>query len=797
MKKIVVALGGNALGKTPEEQLKLVKSTAKSLVDLVEEGYNLVVTHGNGPQVGMINLSFDYSHNNGGETPLMPFAECGAMSQGYIGYHLQQAIQIELKVRNINKDCATIITQVRVNKKDPAFENPDKPVGMFYSESEAKKIESEKGYTFVNDAGRGYRRVVPSPKPIEIMELDLIKDLLDQGNIVIVGGGGGIPVIEDENELKGVDAVIDKDRTSALIAKEINAERLIILTAVPKVVTGFNTINQKDIDEMDLSEANKYIRDGEFARGSMLPKVEAMVDYISYKKDGVGIITSLDCAKEALLNKTGTIIKNSQKGGKKMAKKGKKREFMSAFTIIFVLIILLAAVTLVLPSAKFDGETIVDGSGVVAATLPDVLLSPFLGFEDAVDVCIFTLVLGGFLAIVLKTGAFETGIKVLVKKLKGNELVLIPILMIIFSIGGTTYGMLEETVGFYALLAFTMVAAGMDTIVAASTILLGAGSGVLGSTINPFATGAAVAALPDGIVANQGILIALGTVLWLTSLGISMYFVMKYAKKVKADKGSTFLSLQEQKKMETFSKDNSYAEEAKLTSRQIATLWIFGFAFLTMIIGFIPWESFGITIFASWTAWLTGYPLGQWWFYDAALWFFLIGIIIGIINKFRTNEIIDEFIGGARDILSVVLIIAVARGASVLMSATYLDNYIIFNAAEALKNTSVALFVPGNYLLHVLLSVLVPSSSGLASLSTPIMGPLTAQLGFSVETTVMTFVAANGLVNLFTPTCGAIMGGLTLAKVNYTTWLKWSLKIIVLIAVASMAILTLAGVLLS
>lgn len=806
MKTIVVALGGNALGKTPEEQLKLVKETAKSLVDLVEEGYNLVITHGNGPQVGMINLAHDFSYNNGGGTPLMPFAECGAMSQGYIGYHLQQAIQIELKARDINKECATIITQVLVNKKDPAFDNPAKPVGMFYSSKEADKIHKEKGYTFISDAGRGYRRVVPSPKPIRIIELDLIKDLLDQGNIVIVGGGGGIPVIEEDDGLKGIDAVIDKDRTSALIAKELSADKLLILTAVEKVSLGFNTSNQRNIDKMSVEEAKGYIKDNEFAKGSMLPKVESCVDYLSYNKDGIGIITSLDCAKEALIGKTGTIIQNSQKGGKKMAKQTKKREFMSAFTIIFILIILLAGVTLILPEAQFDGETLIDGSGVVAAKLSDVLLSPILGLADAVDVCTFVLILGGFLAIVTKTGALETGIKVLVKKLKGNELVLIPILMIIFSIGGTTYGMLEETVGFYALLAFTMVAAGMDTIVASATVLLGAGSGVLGSTINPFATGAAVAALPDGIVANQGILIALGTILWLTSLGISMFFVMRYAKKVKADKGSTFLSLQEQEKMKKFEEGNAKdLKDVKLTVRQKITLWVFGLTFAVMIFGFIPWDMLGVTVFAdafenggfSILGSIFGNPAGWWWFNEASAWFFVMAIIIGIINKFRTNEIIDEFINGARDILSVVLIVAVARGASVLMQATHLDNYIIFNVAEALKNTPVALFVPGNYILHVFLSVLVPSSSGLASLSTPIMGPLTAQLGFSVETTIMTYVAANGLVNLFTPTCGAIMGGLTLAKVNYTTWLKWSAKVIVCIALASMIILTVAGVILS
>ena len=791
-KSIVVALGGNALGKNPEEQLKLVKNTAKSIVDLVSEGYNVVVSHGNGPQVGMINLAFEESK----DTPNMPFAECGAMSQGYIGYHLQQAIQTELKARGINKGCAAVVTQVLVDKKDPAFNNPDKPVGSFYTKKEADKIAFERGYVFTEDAGRGYRRVVPSPKPIEIVELDLIKDLLDQGNIVIVSGGGGIPVVREGGTLKGVAAVIDKDRSSSLLARKLDADILLILTTVEKVALKYNTVDQINIHDLEVSEAKKYIKSGEFAKGSMLPKVESCIDFCEYKEGAVGIITSLECAKEAINEETGTIIRNTKKGGKKMAKT-KKKERMSAFTIIFLLIIALALITLILPNAAFDeAGTIINGSGVVKAKISDVLLSPILGFGSAVDVCVFVLILGGFLQVVTKSGALENGIKVLVKKLKGNELVLIPILMIIFSIGGTTYGMLEETVGFYALLAFTMVAAGMDTIVASATVLLGAGSGVLGSTINPFATGAAVAALPEGMVVNQGIIIALGAVLWLVSLGISIFFVMRYAKKVKADKGSTFLSLQEQKKMEKF-KEKDESKEVTLTGRQKATLWIFGITFIVMIIGFIPWGEFGITFFDSWTGWLTGSALGGWYFNESAAWFFLMAIVIGIINGLSTNQIIDEFIAGARDILSVVLIVAVARGVYVLMSQTYLDNYIIYNVADMLKGTPVALFTPCNYILHLVLSVLVPSSSGLATISTPIMAPLAAQLGYSVETTIMTFVAANGLVNLITPTCGAIMGGLALAKVNYTTWVKWSTKVIVTIGLSSMVILTFASVILS
>ncbi len=795
MKNIVVALGGNALGNNPVEQLKLVKNTAKSIVDLVSEGYNVVVSHGNGPQVGMINLAFENSSQVEGMCD-MPFPECGAMSQGYIGYHLQQAIQEELRARSINRNCATVITQVLVDKKDQAFNNPEKPIGMFYTEKEAKKIEKSKGYTFIEDSGRGYRRVVPSPKPKEILELGLIKDLLNQGNIVIVSGGGGIPVVREGKELKGVAAVIDKDRSSALLAKELHADILLILTTVETVCLKYNTVDQINLRELDSTTAKKYMKSGEFKKGSMLPKVESCVDFCE-STGGIGIITSLECALPALNNETGTIIRSSQKGGKIMAKTKKKKERMSAFSIIFLLIIALAVFTYFLPAASFDAEgSIIDGSGVVKAQLSDVLMSPITGFENAVDVAIFVLILGGFLAIVQKTGALENGIKVLVKKLKGKELILIPILMTIFSIGGTTYGMLEETVGFYALLAFTMVAAGMDTIVASAVVLLGAGSGVLGSTINPFATGAAVAALPEGMAANQGILIALGAILWLVSLGISIYFVMSYAKKVKADKGSTFLSLQEQKKMEKF-KDKDAVQEVTLSGRQKVSLWIFGFTFLVMIIGFIPWGEFNIDFFSGWTSYLTGASLGDWWFYDAALWFLVSGIIIGLINKFTVNEIIDEVINGARDILSVVLIVAVARGVSVLMSKTYLDNYIIYNVADMLEGTPVALFTPCNFILHIVLSVLVPSSSGLATISTPIMAPLAFQLGYSVETTIMTFVAANGLVNLITPTCGAIMGGLALAKVNYTTWVKWATKVVVLIGLASMLILTFASVILS
>ncbi len=311
--RIVVALGGNALGKTPEEQLELVKETAKQVVEFVEAGHEVVVVHGNGPQVGMINLAFDNSYQNDAGTPLMPFAECGAMSQGYIGYHLQQTITDELNERNIDKKCVTIITQVEVDPNDPAFKNPTKPVGMFYNREQADEIAREKGYVFVEDAGRGYRRVVPSPKPVDIVEQDVIKDLVTDGNIVITCGGGGIPVrVDVKDGYEGVDAVIDKDFAACKLAQVIDADVLLILTAVSKVCIKFNTPLQKELDEITVEDAMKYIEDGEFAKGSMLPKVQACIEFVNNSSNGIAIISALQDGIKALNGETGTRIKRGE-----------------------------------------------------------------------------------------------------------------------------------------------------------------------------------------------------------------------------------------------------------------------------------------------------------------------------------------------------------------------------------------------------------------------------------------------------------------------------------------------------
>ncbi len=306
--KLIIALGGNALGNTPQEQLELVKNTAEHIVDMVAEGINVVVSHGNGPQVGMINNAFDYASTHDGKTPAMPFPECGAMSQGYIGYQLSQAILNDMKRRGIMRSTACIVTQTVVYPEDPAFQNPTKPVGAFLTEEEAMKRAEETGYTYKEDAGRGWRQVVASPKPQRIVEFDAIKDLMDDGYIVISTGGGGVPVIEKDDSYHGVPAVIDKDRSSAKLAADFKADMLVILTAVEKVCINFNTPEQQELNSMTVAEAQKYIEEGQFAPGSMLPKVEACIEFVQQHPEGKALITSLECAADGLKGKTGTVI---------------------------------------------------------------------------------------------------------------------------------------------------------------------------------------------------------------------------------------------------------------------------------------------------------------------------------------------------------------------------------------------------------------------------------------------------------------------------------------------------------
>lgn len=485
----------------------------------------------------------------------------------------------------------------------------------------------------------------------------------------------------------------------------------------------------------------------------------------------------------------------------------KKRGMPSSFTILLALLAIVAVITVIVSGTS--------GGAVTAARLSDFCTAPIKGFADALPVCLFVMILGGFLGMMTETGALDNGIAVLVQKLKGNEIMLIPVLMLIFSLGGTTYGMCEETVPFYALLAATMMAAGFDSMVGAATVLLGAGCGCLGSTVNPFAVGAAVDALTGvGIEVNQSIIIGLGAVLWIVTTAMSIFFVMSYAKKVKADKGSTILSMQELKDAEEAhgKAASEVHKEVKLTGRQKGVLIAFAFTFVVMIVGFIPladlnegvanffdagavYDADGNAVVQGWSALITGLPIGQWYFDEASTWFFLMAVLIGIIGGLSEKQIVNTFITGAADMMSVVLVIALARGISVLMANTGLDVFVLDAAANALAGLSGVIFAPMSFLVYFGLSFLIPSTSGMATVSMPIMGPLAVKLGFSPEVMVMIFSAAIGVVNLFTPTSGAIMGGLALAKIEWTTWLKFALKLIVALSVVCAVILTVACVL--
>ncbi len=448
-------------------------------------------------------------------------------------------------------------------------------------------------------------------------------------------------------------------------------------------------------------------------------------------------------------------------------KKGKKKS-LSAFSILMIVLAAVCLITLLASGQAIDsdiiksldpgkyedlinavkaGETVT----VQSASLSDFIMAIPNGFMDAADLIIFILCIGGFIGIVMSTGAMEAGIRSLVRKNKGKEGRLIAVLMFLFSVGGSTYGMAEETIGFYPLITAAMVAAGLDTMVAVGTVLLGAGAGVLGSTINPFATSAAMGALESvGIKSNATTVMIIGVILWLSTDLIVIKFVLNYAKKLLENKESSYVDI-------NFHGD----EEAYL-------------------------KAFG------WSDFLTGSPLGYWYFKDLAALFTLSSIVIAIVAKIGEKEFVDGFIAGAADLLSVGLIIAVARGITVVMSSTHLDFYILQNSAKLLRGVSPFVFAPLAYLIYMLLSFLVPSTSGLAALSIPIMGSLAHQLGYDPNIMIMIFCGACGLVNFITPTSGVVMGGLAAARVEYSTYLKWVKKPFFIVMIANIVILSIA-----
>lgn len=453
----------------------------------------------------------------------------------------------------------------------------------------------------------------------------------------------------------------------------------------------------------------------------------------------------------------------------------------TAYTVLLTITAIIAIATYFIP-------------GVKKASLADFIMAPITGLNDAIDIAIFVLLIGGFLGVTTKTGALDAGIGNVVAKLKGKELILIPVLMFLFSLGGTSFGMAEETIAFTALVTTTMIIAGFDPLVSVATIILGAGCGVLGSTVNPFLVSVSIGALKGvDIAANQVIVIGTGVALWLVSLLISIFFVMNYAKKVHADKSQTLLSDSEIRQAnEAFIGNKEGQEEViEFTSKRKVILTLFAFTFIVMVIGIIPWEEFGVNLFRG-TGFLTGSSLGNWWFSDLGMWFVIMAVIIGLVYRMKEIEIVNAFLAGAADMVGVALVIGVSKGISVIMNTTGLDAYVLSSASSVLVGMSPIIFTIVAYLIYMVLSFFIPSTSGLAGLSMPIFGPLAVSLGFPPEVIISIFSAGSGIVNLVTPTSGVIMGTLAIAKVDYSSWVKFVSKVLLAIFVASAIILCIA-----
>lgn len=462
----------------------------------------------------------------------------------------------------------------------------------------------------------------------------------------------------------------------------------------------------------------------------------------------------------------------------------KKFTLPTAYTVLLIITALIALATQFIP-------------GVQAAKLSDLVMAPINGLNEAIDIAIFVLLIGGFLGVTTYTGALDAGIGSVVEKLQGRELVLIPVLMFIFSLGGTSFGMAEETIAFAALVTTTMIVAGFDPLVSVATLILGSGCGVLGSTVNPFLVSTSIGALNGvGIEVNQVIVIGTGIALWLSSLLISIYFVMKYAKKVQKDKSATLLSEKEMNDAkEAFIGNKDSEEVVEFTTKRRIVLGLFALTFIVMVAAIIPWEEFGVTIFAK-TDFLTGSALGSWWFSELAMWFVIMSVIIGLVYQMKEQEIVSAFMNGAADMVGVALVIGVSKGISVMMSTTGLDNYVLSSASSLLNGMSPIVFTIVAFIIYMVLSFFVPSTSGLAGLSMPIFGPLAVSLGFSSEVIISIFSAGSGLVNLVTPTSGVIMGALAIAKVDYASWVKFVSKVLVAIFISSAIILSIAMILL-
>lgn len=481
----------------------------------------------------------------------------------------------------------------------------------------------------------------------------------------------------------------------------------------------------------------------------------------------------------------------------------------TAYTILFSIIVVVAIFTWIIPAGQYD---YVDPTASKPQPIPgtyhrveqnpqglwEIFNAPIKGFYDAVDIALFVIVIGGFLSIVMKTGAIEAGISNVLKKLNGKEKLLIPILMILFGLGGTTYGMAEETIAFYPLIIPVFIAAGFDALTAVATIALGAGLGVLGSTVNPFATGIASGfaniSIGDGIVLRLIILVI--------SEIIGIIYVMKYAEKVKKDPSKSLIYHLKEEHEEHFKNENN--EQIPLTKERKKVLWVFGLTFVVMVLGVIPWAwKFDILIFEKFNNFLMNIPvlgkiighpipLGDWWFGEITMLFFVASLIISRMYKMSENEYIDSFVSGARDLLGVALIIGVSRGITVVMNDGGMTATILHWGEETLAKLGSAAFVNIAYLFYLPMSFLVPSTSGLATLTMPIMAPLADFAGVGRDLVITAYQSASGVINLFTPTSAVIMGALAIAKVPYETYFKFVWKLLIIISIVVMLALTIA-----
>lgn len=468
----------------------------------------------------------------------------------------------------------------------------------------------------------------------------------------------------------------------------------------------------------------------------------------------------------------------------------KKFKMPTAYSILFGIIIVMAILTWIIPPGQYDyvesdGSSKEPISGTYHNVEPnhqgigDVILAPFEGFYSAVDIALFILMVGGFLGVVMKTGAIDAGISNIIKILNGKEKWMIPILMILFGLGGTSFGMAEETIAFYPLLLPVFIAAGYDAVTAISVILLGAGTGVLASTVNPFATG--IAAGFAGISLGNGIIIRLVQLVLLEAIAI--FFVMRYAQKVRKDPTKSYVADMYEENKKHFSFHENSAEALELTGKRKVALTIFAIVFLVMIYSVIPFADMGITFL----------PTLGWWFQELSALFFVGAVVIGILYRLSEEDLVGGFVSGAADLLGVAFIIGISRGITVIMNSGLITDTILYWGEKSLTGMGSVLFIILTYLFYIPLSFLIPSTSGLATLSMPIMSPLADFAGVGRDLIITAFQSASGIVNLITPTSAVVMGGLAIGRVSYDKWLKYVWKFVLVVFILTIVILGIAA----